>query len=67
MLQVLSNQGGVFVGSASPLEVTLVEKAPESRFTEGPIRKRVDDEAYDSDPLDKKLAREGDVMCGAGK
>lgn len=45
----------VHLSSASPHEVTLVEKTLASRFTNALPRRLVADRAYDSDPLDRRL------------
>jgi transposase len=45
----------VSVGSASPWEVTLVEKTIDSRFTKTTPTLLIGDKAYDSDPLDATL------------
>lgn len=46
------------VESASPHEVTLVEKTIDSSFTPYAPDKLIGDKAYDSDPLDEKLMKE---------
>lgn len=43
--------------SASPHEVTLVEDTLDRRFTRATPRRIIGDLAYDSDPLDRRLAR----------
>lgn len=45
--------------SASPHEVTLVEATLDETFTVGRPRRLVGDRAYDSDPLDQRLAAQG--------
>ena len=45
----------VHVASASPHEVTLVERTLESRFVEEKPKRLIGDRAYDSDPLDAEL------------
>ena len=45
----------LWVGSASPHEVTLVQDTLENRFTSGYPNRMVGDKAYDSDPLDRQL------------
>ena len=52
----------VSVESASPHEVTLVERALESRFVEEKPKRLIGDRAYDSDPLDTELRRQGIEM-----
>ncbi len=47
------------IESASPHEVTLVEKLLESRFLRKLPKRIIGDMAYDSDALDEKLARRG--------
>ena len=46
----------VYTESASPHEVRLVEQTLLARFTDERPRKLIGDKAYDSDPLDEKLA-----------
>ena len=46
------------VGSASPHEVTLVEETLEKRLVEEKPKRLIGDRAYDSDPLDEKLAKQ---------
>jgi transposase len=46
------------VGSASPHEVTLVEETLEKRLVEEKPERLIGDRAYDSDPLDEKLAKQ---------
>jgi transposase len=52
----------ISVTSASPHEVTLVEETLESRFVDTQPEKLIGDRAYDSDPLDEKLAAGGIEM-----
>jgi transposase len=47
------------VGSASPHEVTLVEATLEKRLVEEKPERLIGDRAYDSDPLDNRLAEQG--------
>ena len=47
------------VGSASPHEVTLVEDTLEKRLVKEKPERLIGDRAYDSDPLDEKLAKQG--------
>ena len=49
----------VHTASASPLEVTLVEATVDATVTVGLPKRLVGDRAYDSDPLDAKLAADG--------
>lgn len=49
----------VHTASASPHEVTLVEAAVDEIVTVGLPERLVGDRAYDSDPLDEKLASDG--------
>ena len=46
----------VSVGSASPNEVKLVEATPGARFIAEPPERLIGDKAYDSEPLDQRLA-----------
>jgi len=48
----------VHTESASPHEVTLVEATLEQRFVEDKPERLIGDLAYDSDPLDKALAKQ---------
>ncbi len=50
---------GVHTVSAAPHEITLVEAALHETVTVGRPRKLIGDRAYDSDPLDQKLAEQG--------
>ena len=52
----------VTIQSASPHEVTLVEKVLEERFLEPLPEKLMGDKAYDSDALDEKLKQKGVEM-----
>lgn len=49
----------VSVSSASPHEITLVEPTLNAMFTDELPKRLIDDKAYDSDPLDRKLAEDG--------
>jgi transposase len=49
----------VHMASASPHEVTLVEKTLARRFTQSAPKRLVGDRAYDSDPLDQRLRERG--------
>ena len=51
----------VHVGSASPSEITLVERTLNARYTKATPTLLVGDKAYDSDPLDKHLRDTYDV------
>ena len=47
----------IWVGSASPHEVTLVDETLHHRFTRGFPKRLIGDKAYDSDQLDTRLKR----------
>ena len=47
------------VGSASPHEVRLVEETLDKRLVDEKPERLIGDRAYDSDPLDEKLAQQG--------
>jgi len=49
----------VHTEAASPHETRLVEPTVEKRFTRGKPARLIADLAYDSDPLDAQLARQG--------
>ena len=49
----------VDVASASPHEATLVEPLLTQRFTSALPQRLIGDRAYDSDPLDRRLAQRG--------
>ncbi len=51
----------VNTSSASPHEITLVDDALDACFLENVPEKVIGDMAYDSDPLDKRLAKERGV------
>lgn len=59
----ITDAGGVVLSvslqSASPHEVTLVEKTLKDRFVEDLPEKLIGDRAYDSDPLDERLEDRG--------
>jgi transposase len=59
----VTDAGGVVlsvrVESASPHEVTLVEKTLDDRFVEALPEKLIGDKAYDSDALDERLKEKG--------
>lgn len=65
-LMAVANRAGapiaVYLDSASPAEVTLVEKTLAARFTDKRPKRLIGDKAYDSDPLDERLARQGVAM-----
>jgi transposase len=48
----------VLVSSASPSEVTLVEATIDACYTRTTPHRLIGDKAYDSDPLDARLAKE---------
>ena len=52
----------VHTASASPHEVTLVEATLDETLTLGRPRRLIGDRAYDSDPLDQRLAQNGIEM-----
>lgn len=62
-IMAITDAGGVIlsvsVQSASPHEVTLVEKTLEERFVKELPEKLIGDKAYDSDTLDKRLEEQG--------
>lgn len=47
----------IYAESAAPHEVRLVEQTLCARFTDQRPEKLIGDKAYDSDPLDERLAR----------
>jgi transposase len=49
----------LYVSSASPNEVTLVERTLETCFTATQPERLIGDKAYDSDPLDEQLRARG--------
>jgi len=49
----------ISIGSASPHEVKLVEETLSKRFTKEKPQKLIGDRAYDSDPLDERLHKQG--------
>ena len=57
----------VSVGSASPHEVTLVESTLDSRFIAELPERLIGDRAYDSDPLDNRMAEHGIEMIAPHK
>lgn len=46
----------IHLASASPHEITLVETTLEHRFTQAAPQRMIGDKAYDSDPVDQRLA-----------
>jgi transposase len=50
---------GVYTSSASPHEVTLVDATLDEIVTVGRPERIIGDRAYDSDPLDQRLAAKG--------
>lgn len=52
----------VCTASASPHEVTLVDAVLNARFVEPVPERLIGDKAYDSDPLDERLATRGIAM-----
>ncbi len=52
----------IYVTSASPAEVSLVEAVLDERFVEDAPERLMGDKAYDSDPLDARLAERGTEM-----
>ena len=57
----------IHVDSATPHEVTLVEKTLEGRFLIQFPERLIGDKAYDSDPLDAELAKLGIEMIAPHK
>lgn len=57
----------VSVGSASPHEVRLVEKTLENRLVDDKPERLIGDRAYDSDPLDERLAGQGILLIAPHK
>ena len=55
------------VGSASPHEVRLVEETLEKRLVTAKPQRLIGDRAYDSDPLDEKLAEAGVLLIAPHK
>ena len=70
-IMAITDAGGVVlsvsVQSASPHEVTLVEKTLEERFVDELPAKLIGDRAYDSDPLDERLEEMGIEMIAPHK
>ena len=57
----------ISVGSASPHEVRLVEETLDKRLVEEKPKRLIGDRAYDSDPLDEKLAEQGILLIAPHK
>jgi transposase len=57
----------IYEESASPHEVTLVERTLESRFIEDKPERLIGDKAYDSDPLDERLKELGIEMIAPNR
>lgn len=57
----------ISVGSASPHEVKLVEKTLDDRLVDENPERLIGDRAYDSDPLDEKLAKQGILLIAPHK
>jgi transposase len=57
----------ISVGNASPHEVKLAEKTLEDRLEDENPERLVGDQAYDSDPLDEKLAKQGILLIAPHK
>lgn len=57
----------ISVGSASPHEVKLVEKTLDDRLVDENPERLIGDRAYDSDPLDEKLAEQGILLIAPHK
>ena len=57
----------ISVGSASPHEVKLVEDTLDKRFIEEKPERLIGDRAYDSDPLDASLQKQGIEMIAPHK
>ena len=57
----------IYEESASPHEITLVERTIESRFIHDKPVRLIGDKAYDSDPLDEELKEQGIEMIAPNK
>jgi transposase len=57
----------ISVGSASPHEVKLVETTLKQRFLKEKPKRLIGDRAYDSDPLDARLRKQGIEMIAPHK
>lgn len=68
-LMAMADRAGlpVAVTSASPHEVALVESTLEARFIDALPERLIGDKAYDSDPLDERLAEQGIEMIAPHK
>jgi hypothetical protein len=58
---------GIYVASASPHEVTLVEETLHARFVDPAPARLIGDRAYDSDGLDARLAAQGITMIAPNR
>ena len=57
----------ISVGSAAPHEVKLVEQTLDDRLVDEKPERLIGDRAYDSDPLDKQLAKQGILLIAPHK
>jgi len=57
----------ISVGSASPHEDKLVEKTLDDRLLDENSQRLIGDQAYESDPLAKKLAERGILLIAPNK
>jgi transposase len=57
----------ISVGSASPHEVRLVDETLDKRLVEEKPERLIGDRAYDSDPLDARLAEQGIMLIAPHK
>ncbi len=57
----------LYLESASPHEVTLVESTLEQSHIDGTPQRLIGDKAYDSDPLDERLSEQGIEMIAPHK
>jgi transposase len=57
----------ICIESASPHETTLVEETLDASFLDTDPEKLIGDKAYDSDPLDQKLAERGIEMIAPNR
>jgi transposase len=67
MALVFAKHLAISVGSASPHEVRLGEDTLKQRFTKEKPRRLIGDRAYDSDPLDERLSKQGIELIAAHK
>jgi transposase len=58
---------GIYVASASPHEVTLVDETLHARFVDEAPQRLIGDRAYDSDGLDGQLAAAGITMIAPNR